>query len=362
MYKIAFILSWFIVLTLNLNAKARSSSTTPKGEAARASNNILSAQRTGYSLDELKKILSSQEAAKTIAISTVGMGIGTWTVLSMNGFVFLLTAGHVTLPSFGEFRGVENLPQLSTPIDTHGKYFTFNAQFFIGQQEGNKPTRLLTHIIASPQSSRDLDQALHNDYGIALLLPNTVPEKSITEFKEKGLTYFDLNVTQLIHSKQIQRIIDQQSLFPIKFSKSVKIGDSVVLPGFPKNVGQSISTGIVVKPETVEFDASDKQFPYDEDSEFLVNTLVTEGNSGGPVFDLQGRLLGIAVRGNGPQDASLGKAEPYHYARVIRIEKIIKNILSHLEPLRSLESSVGAKQMTITADQVGKALKSRLEQ
>lgn len=110
-------------------------------------------------------------------------------------------------------------------------------------------------------------------------------------------------------------------------SDKLSIGDWVVAMGFPGNLGYVVTSGNVV--------ALGKELPIGKlqyenieyrTSYILMDVLITNGNSGGPLFNLSGEVVGINTAGRnvGSLGATYKYAVPINTALSIK-EKIIKD-------------------------------------
>jgi serine protease Do len=101
-------------------------------------------------------------------------------------------------------------------------------------------------------------------------------------------------------------------------SDKVQVGDQVFAAGNPFGLGLSLSTGIV---SALNRDIQNS--PYDD----LIQTdaTINHGNSGGPLFDMQGEVIGVNSAIISPTTGSvgLGFAEPANSARFVidRLQK-----------------------------------------
>jgi len=101
-------------------------------------------------------------------------------------------------------------------------------------------------------------------------------------------------------------------------SDKVQVGDQVFAAGNPFGLGLSLSAGIV---SALNRDIQNS--PYDD----LIQTdaTINHGNSGGPLFDMQGKVIGVNSAIISPTTGSvgLGFAEPANSARFVldRLEK-----------------------------------------
>jgi serine protease Do len=101
-------------------------------------------------------------------------------------------------------------------------------------------------------------------------------------------------------------------------SSKVEVGDSVLAIGNPLGIGTSVSGGIV---SALHRNISDT--PYDD---FIqTDAAINHGNSGGPLFDLQGEVIGVnsAIISPTAANAGLGFALPAYQAQFV-IEQLKK--------------------------------------
>ena len=84
------------------------------------------------------------------------------------------------------------------------------------------------------------------------------------------------------------KIASQEPLLPIEFGDSdkVKIGDWVLAIGNPFGLGSSVTAGII-SAKSRDIDSG----PYDD--YLQTDASINQGNSGGPMFDMEGKLIGI---------------------------------------------------------------------
>jgi serine protease Do len=95
-------------------------------------------------------------------------------------------------------------------------------------------------------------------------------------------------------------------------SSSVKVGDWAVAIGNPFGLGVSVSVG-VISAEGRSINAG----PYDD--YFQIDAPINRGNSGGPLFDQQGRVIGVnaAIFSPSGGNVGIGFAIPSNQARAI---------------------------------------------
>jgi periplasmic serine protease, Do/DeqQ family len=115
-------------------------------------------------------------------------------------------------------------------------------------------------------------------------------------------------------------------LKPVKFgdSDAIRVGDWVVAIGNPFGFGGTVTAGII-SARGRDINAG----PYDD---FLqTDAPINRGNSGGPVFDLDGEVIGIATAIYSPSGGSIGIgfAIPVNGAR-----QVIQQLIEHGEVKR----------------------------
>ncbi len=85
--------------------------------------------------------------------------------------------------------------------------------------------------------------------------------------------------------------VKMDNITPISFGSSDKleVGDVVLAIGYPRNIGQSVSLGII--------SALNKSISNKPVDEFIqTDAAINPGNSGGALIDIQGKLIGINSR------------------------------------------------------------------
>jgi serine protease Do len=111
---------------------------------------------------------------------------------------------------------------------------------------------------------------------------------------------------KLVHASRVADLAVVQvqvdhPLTPVQWGDSTKIrvGDEVFAIGNPLGIGMSVSSGIV---SGLNRDVQDS--PYDD--YIQTDAAINHGNSGGPLFDMEGRVIGINTALVSPTDASAG--------------------------------------------------------
>ncbi len=82
-------------------------------------------------------------------------------------------------------------------------------------------------------------------------------------------------------------------------SNQAKIGNNVIIIGNPYGLGQSVSTGII--------SAKGRELQNNKDQEYIqTDAAINNGNSGGPMFNLDGKIIGITTAILSPNGNSIG--------------------------------------------------------
>lgn len=113
-------------------------------------------------------------------------------------------------------------------------------------------------------------------------------------------------------------------------SRKIKVGDYVLAMGAPFGLSRSVTLGIVSNTERVFTsqsgdDIADQEFDFESSSDVFTrwiqhDALILPGNSGGPLVNLDGRIVGINTRGG----SGMGFANPSELARAI-VEELVAN-------------------------------------
>ncbi len=99
----------------------------------------------------------------------------------------------------------------------------------------------------------------------------------------------------------VLKIVTGKILTPVKFgdSKKARIGDWVIVIGNPYGLGGSVSVGIV--------SARGRNINSTQDNEFIqTDAAINKGNSGGPLFNINGEIIGISTALFSPSGGSVG--------------------------------------------------------
>lgn len=113
-------------------------------------------------------------------------------------------------------------------------------------------------------------------------------------------------------------------------SRAIQVGDYVLAMGAPFGLSRSVTLGIVSNTERVFTsqsgdDIADQEFDFESSSDVFTrwiqhDALILPGNSGGPLVNLDGRIVGINTRGG----SGMGFANPSELARAI-VEELVAN-------------------------------------
>jgi serine protease Do len=95
-------------------------------------------------------------------------------------------------------------------------------------------------------------------------------------------------------------------------SGKVEVGDQVFIAGNPFGIGTSVSDGII---SAVNRDMQNSPF----DDYLQTDAAINHGNSGGPMFDMQGNVIGVAseILSPSPGFSGLGFAIPARWAQFV---------------------------------------------
>jgi serine protease Do len=95
-------------------------------------------------------------------------------------------------------------------------------------------------------------------------------------------------------------------------SEKVEVGDQVFIAGNPFGLGTSVSDGII---SAVNRDMQNSPF----DDYLQTDAAINHGNSGGPMFDMQGNVIGVAseIISPDPGFSGLGFAIPSRWAKFV---------------------------------------------
>jgi len=132
-----------------------------------------------------------------------------------------------------------------------------------------------------------------NEIAVEFLGEDPVPARVIASEPRADIS--------IIQASQVPR---DAVVSPLTDSDGVQVGDAVFVVGAPYGLGHSLSSGIISarwEPNTVTPD-----FPLAEF--FQTTTAINTGNSGGPMFNWTGKLIGVVVTTSASLAAAKGSA------------------------------------------------------
>ncbi len=151
---------------------------------------------------------------------------------------------------------------------------------------------------------------------------------------------------------QLERVPPHAQIAPLADSNGVRIGDQVIVIGAPYGLGHSLSVGWISArwgPNTVY-----RAMPLAEF--FQTDAVINTGNSGGPMFDMAGQVIGIVSHNISKSGGSegLGFVVTANTARALLLEK--RSFWSGLEG--QLLSPSLADILNVPADSLGYLVKT----
>ena len=202
------------------------------------------------------------------------------------GMLFSLLIGGLLEPAWAA-------DDLSTP-DPHGQ----NMGIRLAQRESQQTAATIykdnIRGVFTIRSEDALGSGFTFASGLIATNAHVVGNSSTVQVEQQDGTKFSATVIQ----KDVERdfavlrpdgIRPFTTLIPLSLGSTPAIGESIVVIGSPGGLKGTVTTGIV-----------SQIYP---DGMIQLNVSVNPGNSGGPVFDLQGRVFGIATlkytRGDG---------------------------------------------------------------
>lgn len=193
----------------------------------------------------------------------------------MHSFDFQFPPGSPFEEFFKEFHG-KRLPQL--PQENNGKKrrqkVTSLGSGFIIDKKGYVVTNM--HVI---QDADEISVILHDD--------TTLKAKLVGRDKKTDLA--------------VLKVETKKELTPVSFGDSDKtrVGDWILAIGNPFGLGGTVTTGII-SARARDINSG----PYDD---FLqTDAPINRGNSGGPMFDMAGKVIGVNTAIYSPSGGSVG--------------------------------------------------------
>ena len=111
--------------------------------------------------------------------------------------------------------------------------------------------------------------------------------ESISICKSKSIDFIDAKVLHIDFKTDLAllKVFSKNKYKPVKFANKLEIGDKVVVVGNSEGQGLLLLDGLV----------GDINRKYKEADAFIYNSLVANGCSGGPIFNIKGELCGVVA-------------------------------------------------------------------
>ena len=137
--------------------------------------------------------------------------------------------------------------------------------------------------------------------------------------------YSDLAVLELDPAA----IYQEQSSTPLALanSSSVQVGEPVIAIGNPLGLTGSMSQGIISQINRVKTDAITGRFLVSG----LIQTdaIITHGNSGGPLIDMNGSVVGVTERGQPSEEAAISFPGIGFAISSDTVKRVVPQLISH---------------------------------
>jgi len=161
-----------------------------------------------------------------------------------------------------------------------------------------------------------------------------------------GSTNYDLAVLKIEGSEILKNSLAKAA--PFGKSADVRVFDTVYAVGNPEASGFSVTQGIIsVRTENLELEGADGEII--SLRVMRVDAAVNHGNSGGGLYDSQGRLIGIvSAKTQGTDVDNMGYAIP-----VDVVKNVAENILYHCDGVNMTKLNRALLGITISAKVIG---------
>ncbi len=139
-----------------------------------------------------------------------------------------------------------------------------------------------------------------------------------------GAMAYDIAILQVRGSEYLKR--SAATCAEIGDSNAVTVGEKVYAIGNARAHGIAVTNGLIsVESETIEMESMDGTDSWLSFRVMRTDAAINSGNSGGGLFDANGKLIGITNAKNAQEDTdNMGYALP-----ISQIEKIVNNILDN---------------------------------
>ncbi|MFC0322890.1 DegQ family serine endoprotease [Gallibacterium melopsittaci] len=172
-------------------------------------------------------------------------------------------------------------------------------QFFFGDQFNNRTPRQFKGLGSGVIINADKGYVLTNNHVVEGADKITVTLNDGREYKAKLLgndAMSDVALLKLDNAKDLTQI-------KMADSDKVKVGDFVMAVGNPFGLGQTVTSGIISALGRSADDGTDSYQNY-----IQTDAAVNRGNSGGPLLNLKGELVGINTAIIAPSGGNVGIA------------------------------------------------------
>ncbi len=139
-----------------------------------------------------------------------------------------------------------------------------------------------------------------------------------------GAMEYDIAILQIRGSEYLKR--SAATAAEIGNSNAITVGEKVYAIGNARSHGISVTNGLIsVESETIDMEAMDGSEALVSFRVMRTDAAINSGNSGGGLFDTQGKLVGITNAKNVEESTdNMGYALP-----ISQVEKIVNNILDN---------------------------------
>jgi serine protease Do len=246
--------------------------------------------------DPLSYFLPTQDVSQT-DVELIGQGSGF--VISPNGYV--VTNAHVAAPDETELKQQLAANGLKDFVDHDVKDFISSAGGQPSQALVDKVTQAVTTYDAHYLQVTKLDKSFSVEVGSASGSGKVSAQDITADVSAAGQQIPGKDVAVL----KVER--DNMPTVPLGDDSQVSTGDKVYVLGYPgaATFHPVLSEASAVEPTLTSGTVSAKKTASGGWPVLQIDAPITHGNSGGPVFDDHGRVIGIATFGT--VDPTTGK-------------------------------------------------------
>ncbi|MBQ8371856.1 MAG: trypsin-like peptidase domain-containing protein [Clostridia bacterium] len=127
----------------------------------------------------------------------------------------------------------------------------------------------------------------------------------------------------LLRVKTDDLLLAQPTVCEVELAEGYDVGAEVLAIGNPGNMGISV-TGGIISVDSEEINLAVDGITTRKHRVMRIDAALYQGNSGGGVFDMNGRLVGIASAGNGDEQQNINYAIPVGLVR-----RVAENLLCY---------------------------------